>query len=77
MYDINDIIVEKIIYDLIQEKFASEIQRKYFWWKANKSKKWHKMAKEFEKETPKNAKLPYKVKKKKTKRKARKNKRKN
>lgn len=62
---IENIIAEKLINDVIQEKFLSQAQRKYFWWKAKKSNKWHKMAKEFEKETPKGAKLPKRVKKRK------------
>jgi hypothetical protein len=59
---IENIIVEKLINGIIQEKFLSQAQRRYFWWKANKSKKWRKMAKEFEKETPKGSKLPKRVK---------------
>jgi len=43
--------------------FESQKQRAYFWWKAKKSKKWKKMAEEFEAHTPKGKALPKKVKK--------------
>lgn len=53
--------------ELQTEEFKSQAQRAYFYAMANKSgkkgKKWKKMASEFEKSTPKNKKLPKKIKK--------------
>lgn len=49
----------------LEETFKSQAQRGYFYWKSSQGgksgKKWKKMAKEFEKETPKNKQLPNKI----------------
>lgn len=62
------IVDESLNEEELDEKFASKAQRKYFWWKASRGgkegAKWKKMAKEFEAETPKDAKLPVKAPKK-------------